>query len=54
VKLDFGATIVAASVVLYAGATAVFVATQRPWLGVMYLGYTIGAVGSVMLALGHK
>lgn len=53
-KLDFGAGIVAVSVVLYAGATAVFGLTDRPWLAVMYLGYTIGAIASVMIALGHR
>jgi hypothetical protein len=52
--LDFAAVIVSISVVLYAIATVAFGVTARPWLAVMYLGYTIGAVASVAISLGYR
>lgn len=51
---DPGAMMVAAVGLQYGAAMAVFMATQRPWMGVTYLGYAIGNVGLFMLALGHK
>jgi hypothetical protein len=51
---DPAAVLVAVSVLLYTAATVAFGLTARPWLGVMYLGYTIGAVASVMIALGYR
>jgi hypothetical protein len=54
VKIDYGALLVLVSGLLYAGTTVIFASTARPWLGVMYLGYTIGAAASFMIALGYK
>lgn len=51
---DPGVVIVGTSVLLYTGATLAFGLTARPWLAVMYLGYTIGAVASVAISLGYK
>jgi hypothetical protein len=51
---DPGAMMVAAVGLQYAGAMLVFFASQRPWMAVMYLGYTIGNVGAFGLALGYR
>ncbi len=51
---DPGAMMVAAVGLQYAAAAIIFFASARPWMGVAYIGYTIGNVGLFMLALGHK
>lgn len=51
---DPGAMMVAAVGLQYAAAAALFFLTDRPWMGVTYVGYFVGNIGLVMLALGHK
>ena len=51
---DPGAMLVAAVGLQYAVSAAVFLYTQRPWMGVAYIGYTVGNIGLFMMALGHK
>lgn len=51
---DPGAMLVAAVGLQYAAAAAVFLATARPWMCVTYVGYFVGNVGLVMIALGYK
>jgi hypothetical protein len=54
IYIDPGSLLILASFALYGTVTPVFWYTARPWMAVMYLGYTIGAVGSFMIAMGHR
>ena len=45
---------IAAIGVQYAIVTALLMKDGQPWLGVAFLGYTLGNVGLTMVALGHK
>ena len=51
---DPGAMLVAAVGLQYAAAAFVFVMSGRPWMGVAYVGYTIGNGGLFAMALGYK
>lgn len=51
---DTGAMMIASVGLQYAGAMAVFFWNRQPWMAVTYLGYAIGNVGLIMIALGYK
>lgn len=46
--------LVAAVGLQYAAAAVVFITTDRPWMAVTYIGYTVGNVGLFALALGYQ
>jgi hypothetical protein len=51
---DPGAMLVAAVGAQYLASAIVFFGTARPFMGLTYVGYTLGNIGLFGIALGYK